>query len=221
MAGYRQTRNSLPGMSQPRRKYTTTNRIYSWQFKYVNALLLVLCMSNGLICGYINSIHDKIIVTSCAMWHLPQKIRVLWLLCSILSANYFAMIYAADNSQLTILVCNMILTQQSSCIAKLQLMHPRKQLSLILYIHITLILLAIILTMNSDHWSLCACTYIAKTEVVTFYGYLLILFPSFLHLVGPIKLNLLGCFLLRILKEWLKFLKSFEVKFVDFDVPLC
>ena len=46
-------------------------------------------------------------------------------------------------------------------------------------------------------------SYIAKTEVVAIYGYLLILFPSLLHLVRLIKLNLLGYFLLRILKEWL------------------
>ena len=67
MAGYRQTRNSLPGSSQSRREKTTTNGRYSRQFKYVNAILIVLCMSNGLIYAYITGIRDKRIVTSCTM----------------------------------------------------------------------------------------------------------------------------------------------------------
>ena len=97
MSGYRKTRNSLLGASQSRREITTTNRRYLWQFKYVNAILIVLCMSNGLICAYITGIHDKRIVTSCTTWHLPQTIRVFWLLSSIPSADYFAIIYAADD----------------------------------------------------------------------------------------------------------------------------
>ena len=52
------------------------NRIYLWQFKYVNAILIFLCMSNGLICVYITCNHDKRIVSSCTTWHLPQTTRV-------------------------------------------------------------------------------------------------------------------------------------------------
>ena len=57
MAGYRQTRNLPPGVSQSRREKTTTNGRYLWQFKYVNIILIVVCTSNDLICAYITSIH--------------------------------------------------------------------------------------------------------------------------------------------------------------------
>ena len=49
------------------------------------------------LCLYHWCIYDKRIVTSCTMWHLPQKIRVFWLLCNILSTDYFVTIYATDN----------------------------------------------------------------------------------------------------------------------------
>ena len=65
MASYRQTNKLLLSMSQTRRVKTTTNGIYVQQFKYANTIPTVLCMSNGLICGYITSIRDKEIVTSC------------------------------------------------------------------------------------------------------------------------------------------------------------
>ena len=97
MVGYRQTRNLLPGMSQSRREKTTTNRRYLWQFKYVNTMLIVLCMNNGLICAYITGIHDKRIVISCTTWHLSQTIGIFWLLSSILSADYFTIIYGANS----------------------------------------------------------------------------------------------------------------------------
>ena len=99
MAGYRLTRNLLPSLSQSRREKTTTNGRYSWQYMYFNAILIVLCISNGLICtcAYITGIHDKRIVTLCTMWHLPQTIGVFWLLFSILFTNYLAIIYGADN----------------------------------------------------------------------------------------------------------------------------
>ena len=90
-------RYRVPGASKSRREKTTTNGIYSWQFKYVNVILTVLCIINVIICAYITGIHDKRIVTSCTTWHLPQTIRVFRLLSSILSANNFAIIYAADN----------------------------------------------------------------------------------------------------------------------------
>ena len=61
---------------------TTTNGRYLCQFKHVNAKLIVLCMSNGLICAYIT---DKGIVRSCTTWHLLQIIRVFQLLSSILA----------------------------------------------------------------------------------------------------------------------------------------
>ena len=67
-----------------------------WQFKYVNAILIVLCISDNLICAYIIGIYDKRIITSCTTWYLLQTIGVFWLLSSILSADYFAIIYAAD-----------------------------------------------------------------------------------------------------------------------------
>ena len=71
---------------------TTANGRFSWQFKYVNTILIILCMSNGLICAYITSIHDKRIVTSCTTWHLPQTIRVFqyticWLFCRYATNN--------------------------------------------------------------------------------------------------------------------------------------
>ena len=78
--GYRQTSKSLPDASQPRRVKITTNRIYMWRFKYANTMPTVLCVHeqwfnrlSGLICGYITSIHDKRIVTSCEIYHNPSK----------------------------------------------------------------------------------------------------------------------------------------------------
>ena len=50
-------------------------------------ILIVLCMSYGLICACITGIHDKRIITSCTMWHLLQIIGALPLLSSILSAG--------------------------------------------------------------------------------------------------------------------------------------
>ena len=76
---------------------TTPNGRYLWQFKYVNAIHIVLYMSNGLICAYTTDIHDKRIAMSCTMWHLPQTIGVFRLLSSILSNNNFAIIYSTDN----------------------------------------------------------------------------------------------------------------------------
>ena len=96
MAGYRETRNSLPDSIQSRREKITWNGRYLWQFKYVNAILIVLCMSNSLIRAYITGIHDKRIITSCTTWHLLQTIRVFRLLPSILSTNNFAIKYSAD-----------------------------------------------------------------------------------------------------------------------------
>ena len=60
---------------------------------YVNAILIVLCMSNGLICAYITGIHDK------RMSHHAHDIccKQLEFSASILSVNYFVTIYAADN----------------------------------------------------------------------------------------------------------------------------
>ena len=65
MASYRQTSKLLLSVSQPRRVKTTTNGICMQLFKYANTIPTVLCMSNGLIRGYITGIHDKEIVTSC------------------------------------------------------------------------------------------------------------------------------------------------------------
>ena len=50
-ADYRQTSKLLPGISQPKRVKSTTNRIWTWQFKYASTMPIVLCMSNGLICS--------------------------------------------------------------------------------------------------------------------------------------------------------------------------
>ena len=93
MAGYWQTRNSLPGTSPSRREKTTINGRHSWQFKYIHPILIVLYMSNGLICAYITGIHNIRIVMSCTMWYLPQSTGVFRLLSSILSADNFAIIY--------------------------------------------------------------------------------------------------------------------------------
>ena len=51
IACYRQTNKSSPGISQPTRVKTTTNRTHTWQFKYTNIIPVVLWMSSGLICG--------------------------------------------------------------------------------------------------------------------------------------------------------------------------
>ena len=54
--GYGQISKSLPGMSWPTGVKTTTNGIYMWQFKYANIMSTVLCISNGLIYGYLSYI---------------------------------------------------------------------------------------------------------------------------------------------------------------------
>ena len=59
MSGYRQARKLLLGASQPRRGKTTTNGTYSWQFRCINSIHIVLCMSNGLIYVYVVGIHVK------------------------------------------------------------------------------------------------------------------------------------------------------------------
>ena len=87
------------GWQQTNKKFAIWHEsvIYSWQFKYVNAIHTVLCISNGLICPYITGIHDKRIVTSCTTWYLSKTIRVFWLLCSIVSVDNCALIHVADN----------------------------------------------------------------------------------------------------------------------------
>ena len=103
MADYRQISKSLLGASWLRRVKTATNGIYAWKFKYANTIPTVLSMSNGLICGYITGTHDKRIFTYCVKWNLLQLIRILQLLSSILSTYYFAIIYVANNSQVTLI----------------------------------------------------------------------------------------------------------------------
>ena len=84
-AGYRQTSKLLPGVSQSRRVKSTTNGICTWRFKYANTIPTVLCVNNGIICGYITGIHDKRTVTS---WvNLLQFFGIIRLLSSILSAD--------------------------------------------------------------------------------------------------------------------------------------
>ena len=100
MAGYWQASKSLLGVSQPRRVKIITDGTYKWQFKYANTIPTILCTSNGLTCGYITGIRDKRIVTSHITWNLPQSIKISWLLPSILFANYSAILYPANNSQL-------------------------------------------------------------------------------------------------------------------------
>ena len=67
-----------------------------------NTIPTVLCTNNGLICGYITSIcSDKF------SYHVSHGIcrnpGILWLLASIISVNYFMIIYAADDSNVTLL----------------------------------------------------------------------------------------------------------------------
>ena len=62
MAGYRQTRQSLPGKNQPRKVKTSTNRVNVWQPTHANTISTGLCMTNGLLSGYIT---DKRNVSSC------------------------------------------------------------------------------------------------------------------------------------------------------------
>ena len=63
-------------VSQVERKAPQMEDTHDNSSTYVNAILIVLCMSNGLICVYIIGIHDKRIVTSCTTWHFPQTIGV-------------------------------------------------------------------------------------------------------------------------------------------------
>ena len=104
--GYnRQTSKSLPGKSQPRRVKTSAKRIiYKWQFKYA----CYICNTNVTVYtqpmekyvrGYITGIHHQRFVTSCITWNLPQSIRILKLLSRTQPSAYFAIIDAADNSQ--------------------------------------------------------------------------------------------------------------------------
>ena len=68
--GYKQTSKLLQDTSQSRLKMIT-NGIYEWQLKYANTIPTVICMSNGLICGYITGIYDKELLgyASCEMCH--------------------------------------------------------------------------------------------------------------------------------------------------------
>ena len=102
MAGYKQTTNWLSDVSQPRGGKATINRIYLWQFKYVNAMLIVLCISNGLISGYITGTHDKELSHQTHVTFAAQTVRVFQLSCSILSVDCSVIIYAMDDSQLTL-----------------------------------------------------------------------------------------------------------------------
>ena len=104
MTGYRQASKSLLDVTQPRRVKTIRGDTYTWKFKYANTITTILCTSNGLICGYITGIHDKKTLMWCVTWNLPQSIGILRSLSSTLSTNYFAIIYAANNSQLTLYV---------------------------------------------------------------------------------------------------------------------
>ena len=61
---YRKARKLLPGASRPKKRKTTTNRTYSWQFRCINSINIIL-LSNGLIYVYIVGIRVKRIVMSC------------------------------------------------------------------------------------------------------------------------------------------------------------
>ena len=54
-------------VSQGQRKPPQTEDIHDNSSILNEAIVIVLCMSNGLICAYIIGIHDKRIVTSCTM----------------------------------------------------------------------------------------------------------------------------------------------------------
>ena len=53
-----------------------SGHIYIWQLKYANTVPTVLCMSKGLIYGYVTGIHfyqyEKVAITSCVTWNLLQ-----------------------------------------------------------------------------------------------------------------------------------------------------
>ena len=51
--------NFITGHKSVKEREKHPNGRYLWQLKYVNTILIVLCMSNGLICAYIIDIHDK------------------------------------------------------------------------------------------------------------------------------------------------------------------
>ena len=95
---YRQATKSLPGASRPRRGQTTTNGTYSWQFRCINSIHIVLCTSNDLIHVYVVGIHVKRIITSCFTQHLLQSIGIFRLSSRILYAKNLTIIYCTANS---------------------------------------------------------------------------------------------------------------------------
>ena len=103
-AGYRQTSKSPPGTSQPRRMKTTYihNNSSMW------TLPPVLCMSS-VVYSVAASLAFMIKELSC---HASPEIcrkqstKILQLLSSIISANYFVIIYTVDNSQLMLATDN-------------------------------------------------------------------------------------------------------------------
>ena len=88
-ASYRQTNKLLPSVSLSTRVITTRNRIYTWYFKYASNVPTVLCMSNGLICGYIylvsevwgcytcNSVHGSTYHYHYCWW-IVKQFNILW-----------------------------------------------------------------------------------------------------------------------------------------------
>ena len=85
-------------VSQGERKPSQTEDTWDHSSSYVNTIFIVLCMSNCLMCAYITDIYDK-------RWshharrdiYCKQSEFSNYYLHSILSADYFAIMYVTDN----------------------------------------------------------------------------------------------------------------------------
>ena len=67
ISDYRQVRKLLLGASRPRRGKPPQNGTYSWQFRCINSIHIVPCMTNSPIYVCIVGVHVKRIVMSCFM----------------------------------------------------------------------------------------------------------------------------------------------------------
>ena len=98
MAGYRQMSKSLLDTSQPRKMQSITNGIYVWVTSevctYDNTVTTVLCMSSGLH-------HWHSWLMNCHIMCCLKFSRILWLLSSFVSADYFVIIYVCRQYQLS------------------------------------------------------------------------------------------------------------------------
>ena len=84
-ASYRQTSKLLPGANWPTRVKTTTNRIYTWQFKYANTMP-IYSMHKQWFNLWLYHWHSLLPVEerSIITWNLSQSIGILCVISHIL-----------------------------------------------------------------------------------------------------------------------------------------